>query len=100
VNARVLRRLTGPGLVLGVWELYARSGAVDANFLPPVSLIVKTFFQVLWSGERSSSANGAIAARHSAAIGWSISSSRVLSDWTISGPSGGVVTRGSNAWGS
>lgn len=51
MNARVLRRLTGPVLVLGLWELYARSGAVDPIFLPPVSLIVKTFFQVLWSGE-------------------------------------------------
>jgi hypothetical protein len=39
------------------------------------------------SGERSSSANGAIAIRHSSASGWSTSSSKVLSDWTISGPS-------------
>ena len=39
------------------------------------------------SGERSSSANGAIALRQSAARSWSISSSRVLSDWTIRGPS-------------
>src|SRR5512139_3825174 len=40
------------------------------------------------SGERSSSANGAIAIRHASASGWSTSSSRVLSDWTINGPSG------------
>src|SRR5918997_6411437 len=39
------------------------------------------------SGERSSSANGAIAARQSRAAGWSTSSSSVLSDWTIRGPS-------------
>src|SRR3954468_6437157 len=38
-------------------------------------------------GERSSSANGAIALRQSAARSWSTSSSRVLSDWTIRGPS-------------
>ena len=46
--------------------------------------------------DRSSSANGAIAARHSLASGWSTSSSRVLSDWTMSGPSG-VTTGVSNA---
>src|SRR5690242_16520046 len=39
------------------------------------------------SGDRSSSANGAIAFRASPARGWSTSSSRVLSDWTIRGPS-------------
>src|SRR5688500_11635268 len=39
------------------------------------------------SGERSSSANGAIALRQSCARSWSISRSRVLSDWTIKGPS-------------
>src|SRR5689334_20872035 len=39
------------------------------------------------SGERSSSANGAIARRASAARSWSTSSSRVLSDWTMRGPS-------------
>src|SRR5690349_10258261 len=39
------------------------------------------------SGDRSSSANGAIALRHSAAASWSTSSSSVLSDWTMSGPS-------------
>src|SRR4029453_6179666 len=39
------------------------------------------------SGERSSSANGAIALRQSCARSWSISRSRVLSDWTIRGPS-------------
>ena len=39
------------------------------------------------SGERSSSANGAIALRQSAAAGWSTSSSSVLSLWTIRGPS-------------
>ena len=38
-------------------------------------------------GARSSSANGAIALRHSAAGSWSTSSSRVLSLCTISGPS-------------
>src|SRR6478609_963573 len=39
------------------------------------------------SGDRSSSANGAMALRQSAARSWSISSSSVLSDWTIRGPS-------------
>src|SRR3954452_23457771 len=39
------------------------------------------------SGERSSSANGAIALRQSAARSWSTSSSSVLSDWTMRGPS-------------
>src|SRR3954465_7285786 len=39
------------------------------------------------SGERSSSANGAIALRQSAARSWSTSSSMVLSDWTMRGPS-------------
>ncbi len=39
------------------------------------------------SGDRSSSANGAIALRQSAERSWSTSSSRVLSDWTIRGPS-------------
>src|SRR6476646_3787156 len=39
------------------------------------------------SGDRSSSANGAIALRQSAAAGWSTSSSSVLSLWTIRGPS-------------
>ena len=39
------------------------------------------------SGLRSSSANGAIALRHSAARSWSTSSSRVLSLCTIRGPS-------------
>src|SRR5215470_4220925 len=39
------------------------------------------------SGERSSSANGAMAERASPARGWSTSRSRVLSDWTMSGPS-------------
>src|SRR4029453_6141943 len=38
------------------------------------------------SGERSSSANGAIAIRHAGASGWSTSSRSVLSDCTISGP--------------
>src|SRR6476661_5825958 len=36
------------------------------------------------SGDRSSSANGAIALRHSAASSWSTSSRSVLSDWTMS----------------
>src|SRR4051794_19621242 len=40
------------------------------------------------SGARSSSANGASACRASAASGASTSSRTVLSDWTISGPSG------------
>src|SRR5688572_2475911 len=39
------------------------------------------------SGERSSSAKGAIALRQSCARSWSISRSRVLSDWTMRGPS-------------
>src|SRR4029078_11246815 len=39
------------------------------------------------SGARSSSANGAIAARAAAACSWSTSSSTVLSDCTIKGPS-------------
>src|SRR4051794_32057946 len=39
------------------------------------------------SGDRSSSAKGAIALRASPARGWSTSRSRVLSDWTIRGPS-------------
>src|SRR4051794_27330592 len=39
------------------------------------------------SGERSSSANGAIALRQSGASGWSTSSKSVLSLWTIRGPS-------------
>ena len=39
------------------------------------------------SGERSSSAKGAIALRQSAARSWSISRSSVLSLWTIRGPS-------------
>src|SRR3954454_20023509 len=39
------------------------------------------------SGDRSSSAKGAIALRASPARGWSTSRSRVLSDWTIKGPS-------------
>src|SRR3954447_9180402 len=39
------------------------------------------------SGERSSSAKGAIALRASAAWGWSTSRRRVLSDWTMRGPS-------------
>src|SRR6185437_15891904 len=39
------------------------------------------------SGARSSSANGAIAARAAPACSWSTSSSTVLSDCTISGPS-------------
>src|SRR6478609_7036868 len=43
------------------------------------------------SGERSNSANGAIPARAAGASGCAISSSSVLSDWTIRGPS---VTRG------
>src|ERR1700710_2087440 len=43
------------------------------------------------SGLRSSSANGAIALRHASACSWSTSRSRVLSDWTIRGPS--VISR-------
>ena len=39
------------------------------------------------SGLRSSSANGAIALRQASACSWSTSSSSVLSDWTIRGPS-------------
>src|SRR6478609_6147307 len=39
------------------------------------------------SGARSSSANGAIAARAAPACSWSTSSSTVLSDCTIRGPS-------------
>src|SRR5688500_4104926 len=39
------------------------------------------------SGERSSSAKGAIALRASGAAGWSTSSRSVLSDWTMRGPS-------------
>src|SRR5271163_4175934 len=39
------------------------------------------------SGARSSSANGAIAARAAPASSWSTSSSTVLSDCTIKGPS-------------
>src|SRR5688572_2098920 len=39
------------------------------------------------SGDRSNSANGAIAFRQSAAISWSTSSSSVLSDCTMRGPS-------------
>ncbi len=39
------------------------------------------------SGDRSSSANGAIALRQSEARSWSTSSSSVLSDWTMRGPS-------------
>src|SRR6476659_3121024 len=47
------------------------------------------------SGDRSSSANGAIALRQSAASSWSTSSRRVLSEWTINGPS--CITRYSGA---
>src|SRR6478752_1319644 len=47
------------------------------------------------SGDRSSSANGAIALRHSAASSWSTSSRSVLSDWTMRGPS---FTRRSYGW--
>src|SRR6476661_6251815 len=39
------------------------------------------------SGLRSSSAKGAIALRAASACSWSTSSNRVLSDWTIRGPS-------------
>src|SRR3954447_17033671 len=39
------------------------------------------------SGLRSSSAKGAIALRQASACSWSTSSSSVLSDWTIRGPS-------------
>src|SRR6202041_3219195 len=39
------------------------------------------------SGDRSSSAKGAMAARAAPASSWSTSSSTVLSDWTIKGPS-------------
>src|ERR1700712_3266910 len=39
------------------------------------------------SGLRSSSANGAIAWRQASACSWSTSSRRVLSDWTMRGPS-------------
>lgn len=45
------RRLTGPVLVLALWEGYARSGIVDPIFLPPASLVLQTFVQVLVSGE-------------------------------------------------
>src|SRR4051812_803596 len=39
------------------------------------------------SGLRSSSAKGAIALRQASACSWSTSSSSVLSDWTMRGPS-------------
>ena len=41
------------------------------------------------SGERSSSAKGAMSARQAAPSGWSTSSSRVRSDWMIRGPAVG-----------
>jgi ABC-type nitrate/sulfonate/bicarbonate transport system permease component len=51
-----LRRVNVPGLVtmgvlVGVWELLVRSGALDFQFLPAPSAIASGAQDVLWSGE-------------------------------------------------
>lgn len=48
---RLLLRMSGPVLVLSLWEVYARAGGVDPIFLPPVSALGTTFLGLLWSGE-------------------------------------------------
>lgn len=43
--------MTSPLVVLAIWELVTRSGAVEARFFPPPSTIVDTFISSLGSGE-------------------------------------------------
>jgi NitT/TauT family transport system permease protein len=46
-----LKRLLGIVVFLAIWEIAPRTGIVNANFLPPFSVAVKTLFSLLSSGE-------------------------------------------------
>lgn len=46
-----LRRLLGIVVFLAVWEIAPRTGVINANFLPPFSVALKTLFNLLLSGE-------------------------------------------------
>lgn len=46
-----LRQLLGIAIFLALWEIVPRIGLVDSNFLPPFSVVVETFLQMLFSGE-------------------------------------------------
>lgn len=46
-----LRQLLGIVIFLLIWEIIPRIGLVDSNFLPPFSVVMHTFFQMLLSGE-------------------------------------------------
>jgi len=43
--------MVGPVVVLAAWEAYTRLAGIDPIFVPPVSTIVKRFFELLWTGE-------------------------------------------------
>lgn len=43
--------LLGPVLILAVWEVLARAGAVDARFFPPPTRILQTLGSMLASGD-------------------------------------------------
>lgn len=46
-----LRRLLSILAFLLIWEIISRTGIIDSNFLPPFSVVIKTFFNMLVSGE-------------------------------------------------
>lgn len=46
-----LKQLLGIVIFLLIWEVVSRAGIIDSNFLPPFSVVIKTFFQMLISGE-------------------------------------------------
>jgi ABC-type nitrate/sulfonate/bicarbonate transport system permease component len=50
-DKHTLIRLIGPVAFLAVWEAYTRLAGVDPIFLPPISIIVERFFELLWSGQ-------------------------------------------------
>jgi NitT/TauT family transport system permease protein len=40
----------GVAILLGVWELFPRMGVIDANFLPPFSVVARTWWDLLTQG--------------------------------------------------
>ena len=52
--------LFSPFLILVVWELLSRTGALDARFFPPPSSIVDTFWQQLTTGSLPSDARATV----------------------------------------
>ncbi|MDR3277757.1 MAG: ABC transporter permease [Oscillospiraceae bacterium] len=50
-NILSLRRLLGIVVFFALWEMFPRAGFVNANFLPPFSVVLLKFFEMIGTGE-------------------------------------------------